>query len=168
MESVIRPEQPEDRSHIFKIHESAFNQDNESRLVDALRKGKTWIPELSLVAEINGKVAGHVLFSKISIGRTPSLALAPVGVAPGYQGRGLGDRLIRAGLEKAREMGFGSVIVLGHPEYYPRFGFEPASKWGLECPFTIPDDAFMALELKPGALSRVKGTVRYPAPFKDI
>lgn len=112
---------------------------------------------------------GHILFSKIKIvneGKTAeSLALAPVSVLPKYQNQGVGRRLIEEGIKAAKELGYGSVIVLGHPEYYPKFGFEKASLWGIKAPFEVPDDAFMVLELSENGLKDHSGVVEYSAAF---
>ncbi|WP_455367207.1 GNAT family N-acetyltransferase, partial [[Eubacterium] cellulosolvens] len=115
-------------------------------------------------------IVGHILFSKIKIRGEKdheTLALAPMAVLPKFQKQGIGGKLIREGLNKARELGFDSVIVLGHNEYYPRFGFERASKWNITCPFEVPDEAFMAIELNPGALSVKAGIVEYPKEFSE-
>jgi predicted N-acetyltransferase YhbS len=116
-----------------------------------------------------GEIVGHTLFTKILINNGketyPSLALAPVAVLPNYQGKGIGGKLIVEGMKRASSLGFGSVIVLGHKDYYPRFGFVPASKYEISAPFEEPDEEFMALELKPGALNDVTGTVEYAKEF---
>ncbi len=95
------------------------------------------------------------------------LSLAPMSVHPNYQRKGIGSRLVREGLKQAKEKGYGSVIVVGHPEYYPRFGFNKASKFDIKVPFDAPDNAFMALELVENALQNVKGVVEYPTPFSE-
>lgn len=168
----IRPEMPADYPAVAAVLLAAFPGPQEARLVEQLRRRPDFRPELSLVGETAGAVVGHILLTPIVIeaaaaGRppTPSLALAPVAVRPEWQGRGIGARLVEAGLAAARAAGAGSVILLGHPAYYPRFGFGPASRWGIRAPFEVPDDAFMALELQPGALTAAAGTVRYPEEF---
>lgn len=109
------------------------------------------------------------MLSKITIeqgGTTvDSLALAPVSVAPGHQKKGIGGKLIVAALEKAKELGYGSVVVLGHPEYYPKFGFKKASEWNIKAPFEVPDEVFMAMELRENALQGVEGVVQYSEAF---
>jgi putative acetyltransferase len=165
---IIRREKKEDFKSIYEIHVKAFKQKDESKLVERIRSSKNFIPELSLVAEENGKILGHILFSKIKIigeEEYESLALAPMAVLPELQRRGIGSKLIKEGLNKARELGFNSVIVLGHKDYYPRFGFERASKWNIKCPFEVPDEAFMAIELIDGALAEKAGIVEYPEEF---
>jgi len=169
----IRREKPEDYSGVYIVNELAFEHENESILVDRLRKSKHFVPGLSLVAELDGKIIGHILFTKLKILDKKgvvynSLSLAPMAVKPSYQNLGIGTALVKAGLEKASKQGFESVIVLGHDKYYPRFGFEPASKWKITCPYEVPDEVFMALELVPGALNHVSGKVQYPKEFDEV
>ena len=165
----IRPEKTSDHKAIYRIHQLAFGQEDESQLINRLRKTIDFVPELSLVAEKNSAIIGHILFSKIKIVGTDkkysSLALAPMSVHPDYQKQGIGSQLIRMGLKKAKAMGFDSVIVLGHKDYYPQFGFEKASKWDINCPFEVPDEAFMGLELVKGALDEKEGVVQYSKAF---
>lgn len=173
MDILIRAETVADQATIFQLHALAFRQENEGKLVDLLRQDDCFVPELSLVAVLDQEVIGHILFSKINIvGRdgqkTNSLALAPMGVLPAYQKSGIGGKLIHAGLAKAKQLGYQSVIVLGHKDYYPKFGFEPAERWGISTHYEVPSEYFMGLELFPEALSGVKGVVEYSAPFNQI
>ncbi len=172
MTTEIREETPQDYEAVYSVHELAFKQANEANLVNALRKSTTFIPGLSLVALNNQAISGHILFTKIFIKNSPavheSLALAPVSVHPDHQHKGIGSALIRAGLQKALELGYDSVIVLGHEHYYPKFGFLPAAGWQIKAPFEVPSNAFMALELKPGSLAGVSGTVEYAREFEDV
>ena len=171
----IRKEDPSDYNRVIRITEKAFetleiSNHNEGKLVEKLRKSSNFIDELSLVAELNGQVVGHILFTPIVIDngeqQFQSLVLAPVSVLPEFQKRGIGGQLIRAGHQKALELGFHSVILLGHPEYYPRFGYKPASTWGIKSPIQLPsDDVFMAVELTEDALANVCGTVVFPPEF---
>lgn len=165
----IRKEKQSDYYQVFEIHQKAFGQKDESRIVENIRKSKEFVPELSLVAEIENNIVGHILFSKISISgkskNKETLSLAPMAVLPEWQRKGIGEQLIRAGFQKALELGFDSVIVLGHPEYYPKFGFRKASKWGITCPFEVPEAAFMAIELEKEALQNCDGKVVYPPAF---
>lgn len=171
--TTIRAETPADAEAISEVNRLAFGRENEARLVEAIRDTPGFIPALSLVAERDGRVVGHILFSRIAI-RTdkgqevPALALAPVAVLPEYQGQGIGSTLIRAGLDRARALGHRIVVVVGHPNYYPRFGFTSARAQGLEAPFPVSDPAFMALALTPGALDGVHGVVVYPEVFEGV
>jgi len=170
---IIRQETEKDYRETEKLTEEAFrnleiSDHNEHLLVQRLRQSKDFIPELSLVAEMDNKIVGHILFSKITIEgekETESLCLAPVSVLPEYQNQGIGSELIKEGLLKAEDLGFESVLLVGHSTYYPRFGFERASKWDIRCAFEVPDDAFMAIELKIDALKGKSGTVKYPPEF---
>ena len=167
MNLLIREEQPQDRAAIHRVVESAFGQSLEARLVDRLREDGYF--RLSLVAETGGKIVGHLLFSQLAIvspERTiDALALAPLAVAPERQSQGIGTELTRRGLDLCRERGQRIVIVLGHPHYYPRFGFSPELARPLESPYA--GDSFMALELVPGALDSVTGRVEYTPPFAE-
>jgi predicted N-acetyltransferase YhbS len=168
-------ETPEDYTRVIELTEKAFesleiSDHNEGKLVEKLRKSSNFIEELSLVAKLDGKVVGHILFTPIVINKGEqqfkSLILAPVSVLPEYQKMGIGGQLIRAGHQKAVELGFQSAILVGHPEYYPRFGYKPASTWGIKSPIPLPsDDVFMAVELNEGALSSVSGMVVFPPEF---
>jgi len=169
---VIRPEIKKDYPAIYEVNKLAFRRDAEARLVERLRNSSGFIPELSLVALTGGRVVGHVMFSMISIESpalsVPSLGLAPIAVLPDYQKRGIGSQLVRKGIYEARRLGHKIVIIVGHPAYYPRFGFTPAAEKGLNVPLDVPDEAFMVLELVPGALNGVNGTVKHPPDFEDV
>jgi putative acetyltransferase len=166
---LIRPETTADHEAIRQVNRLAFGQDAEARLVDALREGG--YVRLSLVAERDGQVVGHILFSALRIitdaGTVPALALAPMAVLPAFQRQGIGSALICRGLEVCREEGHRIVIVLGHPDYYPRFGFSVKLAEPLSSPFG-GGEAWMALELLPGALVGVVGKVQYPPPFNEV
>lgn len=167
--TTIRPETADDYAAIHEVNLLAFGQEIEPRLVEALRRLPDFIPELSLVAVEAGQVVGHILFSPFVIetkdGAVPALTLAPLAVRPEFQNQGVGSQLVRDGLERCRTLGHRIVVVVGHPPYYPRFGFSPARARGLEAPFPVPDEAFMVLELVPGALDGVASMVRFPPPF---
>ena len=166
--SAIRPERPEDMAAVFAIHAAAFPTDAEACLVDRLRAAGE--ARLSLVAEANGAIVGHVLFSPVSIetasGHRTGLGLAPVAVLPAHQRQGVGSALIREGLAICRQQRCRFVVVLGHPEYYPRFGFRRASDVGLTNEYGA-DDAFMVIELETGALPADGGLVKYGPEFGE-
>ncbi len=170
MNTTIRKEEEKDHKQIYEVNKLAFQQENESKLIEKIRKSENFIPELSIVAEIDNRIVGHILFSKIKIigdSDYESLALAPMAVIPEFQKRGIGSELIKKGIDKAKELGFDSIIVLGHKEYYPKFGFQRASKWNIKCPFEVPDDVFMAIELTEKAFEGAAGTVEYPDEFNE-
>ena len=144
MKVDIRQENKDDFSEVLEVNKLAFGQENEANLVDLLRRSNSFIPELSLVATLDNKIVGHILFTKIQIVNddkclTESLALAPMAVRPEFQNKGIGGQLIKHGLDKARELQYKSVIVLGHKDYYPKFGFEATTKWNIKSPFSISD-----------------------------
>lgn len=168
----IRPDTKEDQASVFEVHKTAARE-NEAQLVDLLRKREDYIPDLSIVAVVNDQVVGHILFPQILIVQDDthqhkSLALAPISVLPSFQRQGIGKKLVEYGLQKAKELGFTSVIVLGHKEYYPKFGFQPTEKWNIKAPFDVPSECFMAIELVPDALQNVSGTVKYPEEFSTV
>jgi putative acetyltransferase len=168
MNVVIRSETAADHAAIRHVHRLAFGQDAEARLVDALRDGG--YIRLSLVAEREGQVVAHILFSDLPIiaevGTVPALALAPLGVWPEYHKQGIGSALIRRGLEMCRQLGHRIAVVVGHPHFYQRFGFSSRLAARLESPFS--GEAFLAAELVPGALAGVAGKVQYPPPFDGV
>lgn len=165
---MIRPEQPSDFPAIREVNIQAFGQPAEADLVDALRREPGFDASLSLVAIEAEAVVGHIFFSSILIGTTPALSLAPMAVLPAFQRRGIGSELVRHGLDVCARRGHRLVVVLGHPEFYPRFGFVPARRHGIESPFPAPDEAFLVCELSPGGLAGVSGVVVYPPPFSDV
>lgn len=165
---LIREETPADRAAIRKLNQMAFQGGQEAQLVDDLRRDGSVI--LSLVAVENDEIVGHILFSDLVIetehGVTRAVSLAPMAVLPDRQRRGIGSALVQRGLVLCRERGKSVVVVLGHPDYYPRFGFSTVPARNLQGPYS--GDAWMALELIPGALDGVKGTVRYPKAFDAL
>lgn len=164
----IRAERPGDRGAIHDVNRRAFGGSSEADLVDALRSANK--VEVSLVAEEEGQVVGHILFSPVSVTTAPAsfhgVGLAPMSVRPEFQHRGIGSQLVRAGLEACRQAGHDLVVVLGHVDYYPRFGFTRASDHGLDNEY-LATDAFMVLELRPGALQGVNGVVKYASEFNE-
>ena len=170
----IRQENTDDFNTVFEENKLAFGQDNEANLVALLRKSNAFIPELSMVATLENKIVGYILFTKIQIANndkseTESLALAPVAVRPEFQHRGIGGQLIKHGLDKARELQYRSVVVLGHKDYYPKFGFEATTKWNIKSPFNISDKGnFMGIELIKDGLKNSDGLVKYPKEFETV
>lgn len=167
---TIRPETPEDIAAIHRVNELAFGRLGEADLVDALREEAR--PFLSLVADQDGQVVGHICFTPVTIesegGSFTAMGLAPMAVVPGLQNEGIGSQLVRSGLEECRRIGHDVVVVLGHSEYYPRFGFLPASRKGLRCEYPVPDEVFMVVELSPDALAGRTGLVKYHPAFARV
>ncbi len=166
---TIRPERPEDASRVRHINELAFGQPAEADLVERLRQACT--DSLSLVAE-DDAVVGHILFTSVvveSAGRQVlGMGLAPMAVLPDHQRQGIGSQLVRRGLDILRERGCPFVVVVGHPEYYPRFGFEPASMHGLASQWeSVPAAAFMVLVLDVHAMAGVSGVAKYREEFNE-
>jgi len=163
----IRTEKPEDLEAVRNVNIAAFGRENEANLVDRLRGiGSTF----SFVAVQSDRIVGHLFFSLVAVEGKCSknlsiLVLAPVAVLPNYQRQGIGTRMIREGLEECGRSGFQAVVVLGHPHFYSRFGFIPASRNSLRCEYDVPDEAFMVLELESGALQDCSGTVKYRSEF---
>lgn len=176
MEINLRQETSEDYEQVFNTVKEAFKTEpfsdfTEQYLVDRLRKSDAFIPELSIIAEQNKEIIGHVLITKINIINKSksfkSLALAPVSVKPAYQNKGVGGQLILTAHAKAIELGYKSIVILGHEDYYPRFGYERASKFDIKLPFEAPDENCMAIELVENGLEGVRGLVEYPKEFNE-
>jgi putative acetyltransferase len=166
----IRRERPEDIAAIHKVHELAFGRRAEADLVDALRtSGKA---TLSLVALEDGHIVGHILFSPVTIDAAdrmfPAVGLAPMAVLPERQRHGIGSQLVKAGLLECRNVGYECVVVLGHPTYYPRFGFVPASRYGLKSEYEVPDEAFMVWAWHTEVLRGRGGVARYQPEFYGV
>ncbi|MEU5883008.1 N-acetyltransferase [Spirillospora sp. NPDC047279] len=162
-----RPETGRDLTAVRRVVEEAFPTHEEADLVDALRADPAWLPGLAWVAEApGGEVAGFALLTRCRVGDGAALALAPVAVLPRHQRQGAGGAAVRAALAAARDQGERLVVVLGHPDYYPKFGFRRASALGIGVSFEVPDEALMALVLDGSGPDAVpSGTVRYAAPF---
>ncbi len=163
----IRCETPSDYPAIAEVNIQAFGQENEAQIVDKIRHSDCYIPELSLIAEVDSAIVGHILFSYIDIVGEETLrvlGLAPMAVLPQFQRQGIGSALVQAGLDKADAMGEAIVIVLGHADFYPRFGFQPSVNYGIDSPFPVPEDAFMVKVLK-NYQPRYRGKVVYPPAF---
>lgn len=174
MDFTIRTEEKEDYKFTEEVVKNAFanetySDQSEHRLVANLRHSDAFVPDLSLVAMDKNKMIGHILLTKIVIvndeKNTESLALAPISVLPDYQNKGVGRSLIQKSLEIAKKLNFGSVKVMGHAEYYPKFGFKQASNWGIQAPFDVPDELLMAIELKKNALDEASGIIQYSSAF---
>jgi len=169
MDLVVRIEKETDREAVYAVNEAAFETTAEAELVVALRKKAR--PVISLVAEHGKKIVGHILFSPASLIDHPEtriMGLAPMAVRPEHQRKGVGSALVQAGLQACNNLGMSAVIVLGHPAYYPRFGFLPSSCFHLDSEYDVPNEVFMALELKPGSLSAVSGRALYHEAFKTL
>ena len=165
----IRPELPTDAEAVRAVNQAAFETNTEADLVELLHQQAS--PLISLVADDAGSVVGHILFSPAILLGHPSatiMGLAPMAVLPAHQRVGVGSSLVRAGLEACRQLGLGAVVVLGHANYYPRFGFQPASRFGLRCEYEVPDEVFMALELEAGTFGGKTGTIRYHPAFAQV
>ena len=166
----ISPETPADFTAVREVNELAFEQPAEAGLVDALRRAAH--PTISLVAVDDGRVVGHIFFSPVTIegpqGISDAMGLAPMAVRPECQNRGIGSLLVREGLAACVGLDEHVVVVLGHPHYYPRFGFVPAATKGLSCEYPVPDNVFMVTELVPGALRGRAGLVKYHPEFARV
>ena len=164
----IRAERTADHAAVRALNEAAFDSPAEAGLVDALRAQAS--PTISLVAEVDGEIAGHIMFSPMRLDGCGSLllGLGPMAVRPHLQRRGIGSALVNQGLAECDRIGAGAVFVLGHPEYYPRFGFRPASRFGIGCEYDVPDEVFMALEIVAGCLDDADGVARYDPAFGEV
>lgn len=166
---LIRKEEPKDYEIIYSLVKDAFDSTehsdgNEQDLVNALRKGDAFIPELSLVAETDGKIVGHIMFTKAKVAGNTVLVLAPLSVLPEYQRKGIGTALIKEGHKIANELGYEYSVVLGSEKYYPRAGYLPADNFGIKPSFDVPNENFMACKIKEGA-SDIHGIIKYAEEF---
>ncbi len=173
-EMTIRQEIDKDFKNVFNLIEKAFRTEvysdhKEQYLVERLRNSEAFIPELSIVAEIDGKIVGHILVTKLKIkgkfNEFDSLALAPISVLPEFQGKGIGGKLILESHKKAKELGHKSIVLFGHEKYYPKFGYKQADKFGIELPFKVPKENCMVIELIENGLNGISGIVEYPKEF---
>jgi putative acetyltransferase len=162
----IREEHPGDIVAIHEVHHRAFEQDQEANIVDALRANGAAL--LSLVATRNDRVVGHILYSPISVGEVTGAALGPMAVLPQHQRQGIGTKLVQTGNRQLQEAGCPFIIVLGHPNYYPRFGFRPASTYGVKCQWDVSDDVFLVLVLDQEKMQSVSGLARYREEFSSV
>ena len=165
----IRKEQPQDIPLIHQVNKRAFGQILEADLVDRLRRNCNDL--LSLVAVVEDEIVGHILFSSVTVEgeetTAEGMALAPMAVLPEYQRQGIGSKLVRAGIARLKSSDCVFVIVLGHADYYPRFGFEPASRYGVRSEWEVPDDAFMILVLNESVMQGISGVARYRPEFAE-
>ncbi len=170
-EVVVRQENQADADAIAVVNQCAFGGDAEAQLVAAVRKSKSFIPELSLVAEIGERMAGHILLFRAYLDRDGKqeeiLALAPMSVVPSQSHRGIGSALLETVTAKAASLGYKAIVVIGHPNYYRRFDFGKAAKWGIRCSLPVPEDSITAKELVSGALDG-GGLLRYPPEFSRL
>jgi putative acetyltransferase len=166
---LIRVERHEDAESVRAVNLAAFETSEEADLVDSLRGLAA--PVVSLVAEDAGAIVGHILFTPVRLidgPNLPMMGLAPMAVMPAKQRQGIGSGLVLEGLERCRRAGAAAIVVVGHAAYYPRFGFEPASRFGIGCEYDVPDDVFLVRELYDGALRGISGTVRYHPAFGKV
>lgn len=162
----IRPERAGDEESIRRVLLAAFDTPGEANLVDAIRASGS--PQISFIAEIDGAIAGQILFSEAKIGDAIVAALAPMSIHPEHQRTGIGSQLVRAGLDACGDARYPGVVVLGRADYYPRFGFSSARAFGIECPYEVDDAHWMALELQPNALHEIRGCVEYHEAFASL
>ena len=162
----IREETEADIEAIREVNRRAFAQDQEGNIVDALRSNGAVL--LSLVAIVDGELVGHIMYSPAIVGETKGVALGPMAVLPEFQRQGIGSRLVQAGNQKLRDMGYPFIIVVGHAEFYPRFGFTPASKQGIRCEWDLPDEVFMIAVLDPLKMQGVSGLAKYRHEFSTV
>ena len=165
----IREEQIDDIPSVHRINTLAFETESEADLVDVLRESAQ--PVISLVAVDRDALVGHIMFTPVELSGNPSLnimGLAPMAVMPDRQRCGIGSALASEGLDRCSRIGADAVVVLGHPAYYPRFGFAPASTMNIDCEYDVPDEVFMVVELTAGHLPGTGGTIRYHAAFADV
>lgn len=162
----IRPEEPGDIAAIRDVNRRAFGQDQEGNIVDALRANGAAV--LSLVAILDGRVVGHIMYSPLIVGDVVGAALGPMAVLPEHQRQGIGTRLVEAGNDQLARDGCPCIAVVGHPTLYPRFGFRPASTIGISCEWDLPDEVFMVLVLDAAKMSGVAGKAQYRPEFSTV
>ena len=167
---IIREERESDIHKVHELNSAAFETNAEALLVDSLRNACSRF--ISLVAEQENQIIGHILFTPVELSGENSglnlMGLAPMAVLPSYQNMGIGSKLVEEGLSQCNTDGVDAVFVLGHPRYYPKFGFTPASEYGIGCEYDAPDEAFMVIEIKSGILNGKVGTVRYNKAFEGL
>ncbi|TCZ79873.1 N-acetyltransferase [Paenibacillus albiflavus] len=168
---IIRTETIDDYKQVYQLNYLAFgNRDDEAQLVEKIRHTDGFIPELSIVAEQENQILGHILLSKASVvdgdKECEVIVLAPIAVHPDDQKRGIGGKLIQEGVKRCKAAGYPLILLIGHPTYYPKYGFKPARSYGLNLQqFEVPDNVFMVKEVIEGSLGTIKGELKYPAVF---
>ena len=163
----IREERADDIAAVRDLNRRAFGQDQESNIVDALRANGAAL--LSLVATLNDQVVGHIMYSPVSVtGNVSGTALGPMAVLPEHQRQGIGSKLIEAGNRKLKDAGCPFIVVVGHADYYPRFGFRPASEHGIKCEWDVPDNVFMLLVIDEAKMAGVAGLAKYMPEFSSV
>ena len=168
---IMRTETNKDFEEVYKLNYLAFgNREDESKLIERIRLSEEFIPELSIVAEMENEIVGHILLSKATVEDQDKqytvIVLAPIAVRPNYQKLGVGSRLIEEGIRRCRSLGYSIILLIGHPTYYPRLGFQPARQFGLELKqFEVPDEVFMVYEVEEGKLREIQGELKYPNTF---
>lgn len=166
---IIRQETELDFDQIMEVNSLAFDRESEAHLVNQLREEA--YPFISLVAEGEDGIYGHIAFSPCTLDTAPEInivGLAPMSVLPDFQHSGIGSALIEAGIQRCKDHDIDAIIVLGHSDYYPKFGFRPASYYGLSCEYDVPSELFMVLELRHGALNHLSGTIQYHPAFNSL
>jgi putative acetyltransferase len=166
MRIEIKEECPGDIATIRSLNSLAFGQDQEGNIIDALRANGAAL--LSLVAALNGRLVGHIMYSPVSLGELMGAGLGPMAVRPGHQRQGIGSKLVQMGNQKLQEAGCPFIVVLGHPNFYPRFGFRPASTFGITCEWEVADDVFMMLVLDQARMHGVSGLAKYRPEFSTL
>jgi putative acetyltransferase len=165
-EPVVREERSADAPAIREVNKRAFGQDQEGKIVDTLRSNGAAL--LSLVATLDDRVVGHIMYSPISVdSNTVGAALGPMAVLPEHQRQGVGSKLVEAGNRKIKDLGYPFIIVLGHSSFYPRFGFTPAGNHGIRCEWDVPDEVFMLLVLDEKKMRGVSGLAKYRHEFQE-
>jgi len=166
----IRKEIDSDKEHIWKVNAEAFETEAEANLVNALRD--SGILFISLIAEEDDEIVGHILFTPVELLDDDSglklMGLAPMAVLTKLQKKGIGSQLVETGIKHCSSQDYDAVVVLGHPEYYPKFGFVPSVRYGIKSEYDVPDEAFMVLELKENSLKDKKGIIKYHAAFNSV
>jgi putative acetyltransferase len=166
MSIEVREERVEDVAAIRVVNRRAFDQEHEGKIVDALRDNGAVL--LSLVATLDDRVVGHIMYSPITVGEVTGAALGPMAVDPSHQRQGIGSKLVQAGNLRLKDSGWPFIIVIGHPDFYPRFGFKPAGALGITCEWDVPEDVFMILVLDQEQQQSVSGLAKYRHEFSSV